>query len=173
MLTVAHNIFVFHILFSFKQIDYLYIEAQVYKNNVTCHRYTELGHRYMYLVEAPWDYIMLCKNLFKLRIVQLYLMLYIKSKQRHPSPSQWRHNERSGVSNHQPHDCLRNRLFRCRLKENIKAPRNWTLWGEFTGNRWIPRTKDQQRGKCFRLMTSSWWRKGVSVYSPICVQYES
>ena len=33
-------------------------------------------------------------------------------------------------------------------QENIKAPR-------FTGNRWIPRTKGQQRGKCFHLMTSS------------------
>ena len=25
-----------------------------------------------------------------------------------------------------------------------------------TGHRWIPRTKGQQRGKCFHLMTSSW-----------------
>ena len=25
--------------------------------------------------------------------------------------------------------------------ENIKAPRQWPLWGEFTGDRWIPRTK--------------------------------
>ena len=29
-------------------------------------------------------------------------------------PLQWRHNGRYGVSNHQPHDCLRNRLFRRR-----------------------------------------------------------
>ena len=28
-----------------------------------------------------------------------------------PSPLQWRHNERDGVSNHQPHHCLLNRLF--------------------------------------------------------------
>ena len=28
----------------------------------------------------------------------------------------WRHNERDGVSNHQPHDCLLNRLFRRRSK---------------------------------------------------------
>ena len=26
-------------------------------------------------------------------------------------------------------------------KENIKAPFHWPLWGEFTGVRWIPRTK--------------------------------
>ena len=28
------------------------------------------------------------------------------------------------------------------------------LWGEFTGDLWIPRTKDQYRGRCFHLMTS-------------------
>ena len=27
--------------------------------------------------------------------------------------------------------------------ENIKAPRHWSLWGEFTGDRWIPRTMCQ------------------------------
>ena len=43
------------------------------------------------------------------------------------------------------------------MKENIKAPRHWPLWGEFTGDRWIPRTKGQLRGKCSHLMTSSWW----------------
>ena len=30
------------------------------------------------------------------------------------------------------------------------------LCGEFTGDRWIPRTNGQLRGKCFHLMTSSW-----------------
>ena len=30
---------------------------------------------------------------------------------------QWRHDERDGVSNHQPHDCLLNRLFRRRSKK--------------------------------------------------------
>ena len=34
-------------------------------------------------------------------------------------------------------------------KKNIKAPRHWPLWGESAGDRWIPHTKDQQRGKCF------------------------
>ena len=28
-----------------------------------------------------------------------------------PTPLLWRHNETDGVSNHQPHDCLLNRLF--------------------------------------------------------------
>ena len=30
---------------------------------------------------------------------------------------QWRHNGRDGLSNHQPHDCLLNRLFRRRSKK--------------------------------------------------------
>ena len=30
---------------------------------------------------------------------------------------QWRHNGDDGVSNHQPHECLLNRLFRCRSKK--------------------------------------------------------
>ena len=29
------------------------------------------------------------------------------------------------------------------IKENIEAPRHWPLWGEFTGDRWIPHTKGQ------------------------------
>ena len=29
------------------------------------------------------------------------------------------------------------------IKENIKAPRRWPLCGEFTGDRWIPRTNGQ------------------------------
>ena len=30
----------------------------------------------------------------------------------------WRHNDHSGVSNHQPHGCLLNRLFRCKSKKH-------------------------------------------------------
>ena len=45
----------------------------------------------------------------------------------------WRHNGPGSVSNHQPRDCLFNRLFRRRVKEDIKAPRHWPLCGEFTG----------------------------------------
>ena len=56
---------------------------------------------------------------------------------------QWRHNGRDGVSDHQPYDCLLNRLFRSRSKKNIKARRQWPLWGKLPGPRWISRTKGQ------------------------------
>ena len=38
----------------------------------------------------------------------------------HMDTLQWRHNDRDSVSNHQPHDCLLNRLFRCRSKKTSK-----------------------------------------------------
>ena len=34
-------------------------------------------------------------------------------------------------------------FIQAQINENIKAPRHWTLWGEFTGDRWILRTKGQ------------------------------
>ena len=37
-----------------------------------------------------------------------------------PKSLQWRHNGRNGVSNHQPHDCLLNRLFRRRSEKISK-----------------------------------------------------
>ena len=46
-------------------------------------------------------------------------------------------------------------FVQAQIKENIKAPRRWSLCGEFTGHRWIPRPNGQQRGKCFHLMTLS------------------
>ena len=47
------------------------------------------------------------------------------------------------------------RLFRRRSKKTSKELRHWPLWWEFTGDRWIPRTKGQLQGNCFHLMTSS------------------
>ena len=47
-------------------------------------------------------------------------------------------------------------VIQTQIKESIRAPRHWPLCGEFTGDRWIPRTNGQLRGKCFHLMTSSW-----------------
>ena len=49
----------------------------------------------------------------------------------------WRHNGRDTVSNHQPHDCLLNRLFRRRSKKTSKlrvtglCAGNWPGTGEF------------------------------------------
>ena len=68
---------------------------------------------------------------------------------------QWRHNGRDSVSNHQPHEIFTQSFIQTQIKENIKTPCHWLLCGEFTGDRWIPRTNGQLRGKYFHLMTSS------------------
>ena len=39
------------------------------------------------------------------------------------------------------------------IKENIKGPHHWLLWGEFTGDRWIP----PQRASIAENV-SIWWR---------------
>ena len=36
--------------------------------------------------------------------------------------------------------CLLNLFVQAQIKENIKVPRHWLLWGESTGARWIPLT---------------------------------
>ena len=46
------------------------------------------------------------------------------------------------------------------IKENIKAPRHWPLCREFTGDRWIPRTRASNAGS-----VSIWWRHHVSMIS--------
>ena len=54
------------------------------------------------------------------------------------------HNEHDGISIHRCLDGLLNCLFRLRSgSENIKVPCHWPLWGELTGDRWIPHTKAQ------------------------------
>ena len=74
---------------------------------------------------------------------------------------QWRHNECDGVSNRRRLKSPASQLFaqtfvEAQNEENLNAQRHWLLWGEPTGDRWIPLTKGQLRGKCFHLMTSSW-----------------
>ena len=42
---------------------------------------------------------------------------------------QWRHNERDGVSNHQPNQCLLNRLFGRRSKKTSESASLAFVWG--------------------------------------------
>ena len=85
---------------------------------------------------------------------------------------QWRHNERDGVSNHQPHDCLHNRLFRRRSKKTSKlrvtglCEGNSPVTGEFPAQMasnaenvsiWWRHHEQMQRAQAAIL--TSWWRQ--------------
>ena len=66
----------------------------------------------------------------------------------------WRHNDHDSVSNHQPHGCFLNRLFRRRSKKTSKLRVTGLCVGNSPGPVNSPH-KGQLRGKCFHLMTSS------------------
>ena len=48
------------------------------------------------------------------------------------------------------------RFIQAQIIENIKAPRHWPLWRDFTGDRWIPLTKASNAEN-----VSIWWRHNM------------
>ena len=69
----------------------------------------------------------------------------------------WRHNGRDGVSNHQPHDCLLNRLFRRASKKTSKLPVTGLCVGNSPGTGEFPAQMASNAEKIFHLMTSSFF----------------
>ena len=65
----------------------------------------------------------------------------------------WRHNGRDSVSNHQPHDCLLNRLFRRRSKKTSKLRVTGLCVGNSPGTGEFPA---QMASKAENV--SIWWR---------------
>ena len=68
----------------------------------------------------------------------------------HPvSPLHWRHNDHDGVSNHQHHGCLLNRLFRRRSKKTKKSSASLAfVWG-IHRDRWVSPHKGPVTRKMF------------------------
>ena len=52
------------------------------------------------------------------------------------------------------------------MKENIKAPRHWLLWGEFASDRWIPAQRDSNAEN-----VSIWWRHHELSCDDTCQTY--
>ena len=101
----------------------------------------------------------------------------------------WRHNDHDGVSNHQPHGCLLNRLFRRRWKKtsmlrvtglcvgNSPGPVKSPHMGPVTrkmfpfddvimvrfDSLWFPPHQRQRRADLFKRLTSPgrWWIIGI------------
>ena len=70
---------------------------------------------------------------------------------------QWRHNDRDGVSNHQPHDCLLNHLFRLSWKKTSKLRITGLCEGNSLGTREFP----AQRASNVENV-SIWWCRQVA-----------
>ena len=84
------------------------------------------------------------------------------------SPLQWRHNGRDRVSNHQPRDCLLNRLFRRRSKKISKLRATGVCAGNSPGTGEFP-----AQMASYAENVSIWWRHHafsdvvVICYSPL------
>ena len=91
--------------------------------------------------------------------MQRLLQLSQRHAQVRAYPLQWSHNEHDGVSKHQPHDCLLNRLFRRRSKKTSKlrvtglCEGNSPVTGEFPAQRASNAEND-----------SIWWRHHASKF---------
>ena len=72
---------------------------------------------------------------------------------------QWRHNERDDVSNHQPHDCILNRVFRRRPKKTAKL----RVTGFCEGNSPVTGEFPTQRASNTENV-SIWWRHYATNY---------
>ena len=68
------------------------------------------------------------------------------------TPSHWRHNDHGGVSNHQPHGCLLNRLFRRRSKKTSKLHVTGLCAGKSPGPVNSPQSASNAENG------SIWWR---------------
>ena len=72
------------------------------------------------------------------------------------SSLQWCHNEHDSVSNHQPHDCLLNRLFRRRSKKTSKLRVTGLCVGNSPGTGEFPAQMASNAEN-----VSIWWRHHV------------
>ena len=73
------------------------------------------------------------------------------------SPLRWRRNGHGGVSNHQPHHCLLNRLFGCRSKKTSKLRVTGLCAGNSPGTGEFPAQMASNTEN-----VSIWWRHYVS-----------
>ena len=75
-------------------------------------------------------------------------------------PLRWRHNDHAGVSNHQPHGCLLNRLFRRKSKKTSKLRVTGLCAGNSPGTGEFP-----AQMASYAENVSIWWRHHVKVMS--------
>ena len=128
-----------------------------------------LVRRHLYIKSGPrmlwhgWAITYPCTNHYTghLRTKQQHIWIMQWFKQ---LSSQWPHNEHNGVPNHQPHDCLLNRLFWCRSKKTSKL----RFTGLCEGNSPVTGEFPTQRASTVENV-SIWWHHHVDRISIIFI----
>ena len=111
--------------------------------NTNTNTNTNTAYSYLYLY------------LIKFQTMYLYLYLYLIHRIWCIWQTWWRHNGRDSVSNHQPHDCLLNRLFRRRSKQPSKLRVTGLCVGNSPGAGELPAQMASNAENVSYLMTSS------------------
>ena len=86
-----------------------------------------------------------------------WIKLLGESNQMQMKSLEWRHNGRDSVSNHQPHDCSLNRLFRRRSKKPSKLRVTGLCAGNSPGTGEFPAQRASNAEN-----VSIWWRHHVA-----------
>ena len=77
-------------------------------------------------------------------------------------PLRWRHNDHAGVSNHQPHGCLLNRLFRRKSKKTSKLRVTGLCVGKFPAQM-----------ASYAENVSIWWRHDDNTWDVVWAVWRS
>ena len=99
----------------------------------------------------------------------VFLQAYIQDNLRSLVPHstlRWRHNDHAGVSNHQPHGCLLNRLFRLKSKITSKLRVTGLCAGNSPGTGEFP-----AQMASYAENVSIWWRHHDFIHWPLVVAY--
>ena len=107
---------------------------------------------------ARYSYGWVVGNLFDRLRKKSIISFHWTWKSRQLLSLQWRHNEHGGVSNHQTHGCLLNRLFRRRSKKTPKL----RVTGLCVGNSPGP-VNSPHKGPVTRKNVSIRWRHHVAL----------
>ena len=87
----------------------------------------------------------------------LLVLLWLETNWFCRYPLRWRHNDHAGVSNHQPHGCLLNRLFRRKSKKTSKLRVTGLCAGNSPGTGEFP-----AQMASYAENVSIWWRHHAS-----------
>ena len=87
--------------------------------------------------------------------------VWIAFYKQHIEPLRWRHNGRDGISNHQPHHCLLNRVFRRRSKKTSKLCVTGLCGGNSPGTGEFPAQMASNAEN-----VSIWWRHHAFMMKP-------
>ena len=130
-------------------------EAITALSNVTVTWFSQVNCHAVLKINKLWVSSVILSKIFSIK----YLVFRVVVLNLYEETLQWRHNGRDSVSNHQPHDCLLNGLFRRRSKKTRKLRVTCLCVGNSPGTGEFPAHKASDAENVF-----IWWRHHVYIH---------